>query len=105
MADLQQTIEELAATVTGYIKDAATLTVKTTSVAEDGSQTAVATTVLRLDGDAEHQVPVRTENGRRVVETDLLELHERSVKAATDYRAQLLGSFIAALGTLTRPGS
>ena len=108
MADVQQTINDLAMTVKKYVEDAATLTVTTSGVRSVNGQEAkqvIAKTVLSLDGDATYDIPIREDGGRLVPETDLLELHERSVKAATDYRAQLLGSFVQALGTLIRPNS
>ena len=107
MADVQQTIGDLAVTVKKYIEDAATLTVTTSGIQTvNGQETKhlIAKTVLSLDGDATYDIPVRDEGGKLVPDSDLLDLHEKSVKAATDYRAQLLGSFIQAIGTLIRPG-
>ena len=60
----------------------------------------VARTTLRLDGDSDAIVPVRESaegTNRFEIDATLLDLHERNVAAATEYRARVLQALIAAL--------
>lgn len=58
----------------------------------------VAATIIRFDGDCREIIPMRVVDGQPEIDTALLELHERSVARAIEYRARIL----AALGELVQ---
>jgi hypothetical protein len=106
-SDFDNALRTAAGKIAAYVEDAATMTVITqyVTIAANGdadftTARPVARTILRLDGDSEAIVPVReTEAGSGRFEPDatLLDLHERNVAAATEYRSRVLQSLIAAL--------
>ena len=105
--EVESALRNAAARIAAYVEDAATMIVVTqyVQVGADGNAdfaTAkpVARTVVRLDGDSEAVVPVREAeagSGRFELDADLFSLHERNVAAATEYRARILQSLVAAL--------
>lgn len=109
-SDLETSINEVVNKIAGYIEDATRLSVSTFGMDLDPAQPAttftparaIAQTTLALDGDTQVILPVtRTESGL-VVDAALFDLHERNVKAATDYRAQLLGALVGALQSFVK---
>lgn len=65
----------------------------------------IAKTILRLDGDTEVILPMREtgpESGRLEIDATLLDLHERNVAAATEYRARILNALVQALPSRLR---
>jgi hypothetical protein len=110
--EVEQAVRAVANKIAQYIADAGTMTVTTQYVLTQPSgdidfATAkpVARTTVRLDGDSEAIVPLREVEGvtnRLEVNTELMELHERNVAAATEYRARVLQALIEALPSRLR---
>jgi hypothetical protein len=108
--DLENSIRSAAEKIASYIEDVATMTVETSYVKVDdkgvidfSQAKPVARTVVKLDGDSEAIVPIRTsETGAMVVDTDLLELHHRNVSTTIEYRAQLLSALIGMLKSFSK---
>jgi hypothetical protein len=93
---------EIAGLPAGAPADAATVDRSNGGPAVAGSHRA-AMTVIKLDGDCLFEVPVRKVEGtpdRLEFDQALLDLHERNVAAATEYRARILNALIGALGAL-----
>jgi hypothetical protein len=105
--ELESTLRSVATKIAEYVEDAATMTVITQFVSvgaagEIDFTTAkpVAKTVVRLDGDTEIILPMREAeagSGRQEIDATLMDLHERNVAAATEYRARILNALIQAL--------
>ena len=110
--ELESALRTAAMKISKYVEDAATMTVITqfVSVGEAGSidfTTAkpVAKTVVRLDGDSEIILPMReveAGSGRLEVDAALMDIHERNVAAATEYRARILQALIQTLPSRLR---
>jgi hypothetical protein len=114
---LESTIRNAAAKITKYVEDAgelrvetrysliapgasATLNIEPNAEVDYKSYNLVALTVTKMDGDCQAVIPVReTEpnSGRLEPDAALLELHERNVKAAIEYRARVLNALVGAL--------
>ena len=63
----------------------------------------VARTVIKLDGDCDVILPMRqTQNGGFEVDAALLELHQRNVPTAMEYREHILHALLSALQALGR---
>ena len=103
-------LRNAAAKIAQYVEDVATMTVETryVQVSADGpvdfSQARpVAQTVLKLDGDTTATIPLyQMEAGRFEVATGLLDLHQRNVDTAIEYRARILHALLNALQALGR---
>ena len=110
--ELESALRTAAMKIVEYVEDAATMTVITqfVSVGEAGSvdfNTAkpVAKTIVRLDGDSEVILPMReaeTGSGRMEIDAALMDVHERNVAAATEYRARILQALIQTLPSRLR---
>jgi hypothetical protein len=123
-AEIQETLKEVAAQIKKLVENAATITVETwyvdiekdeVSIVEEsaeGKKTQkaqwrekahpIAMTEVQFDGDSVAVVPLRkTEDGAFELDKELLELHERNVKAATDYRTGILNSVVGFLREAT----
>lgn len=110
--EIDSAIRSAATKIASYVEDAATMTVVTqyVTVATNGDidfSTAkpVARTIVRLDGDSEVVLPLReveAGSGRLEIDAGLMDLHERNVAAATEYRARILQALIGALPSRAR---
>jgi hypothetical protein len=106
--DLESSIRSAAEKVVGYIDDIATMTVETKYVkvgvngdVDFATAKPAARTVVKIDGDSEAVLPVHvSDTGVMTVDKDLLDLHERNVATAIDYRARLLDAMIGMLKTV-----
>jgi hypothetical protein len=104
--EIGNAVRKAAQTLERLLEDAATLTVTTNytivgaDVAQGGQAVGAAKTVVHLDGDWQADVPVRVvEGGRLEREEFLLDFHQENVRAATEYRAKIVGVLIEALRT------
>lgn len=104
-ADPDGALQSIMTRIAQYIEDAAELRVETRclELSADGpvdftAARPVAQTVVKLDADSIAVVPVRR-TGPDTVEPDvtLLELHQRSVQIATEYRSCILSALLDAL--------
>ncbi len=106
--ELDSSLRDAAAKIVGYIERAAELAVETryVQVRGDGAAASLdfdaarpaARTVISLDGDCRAVVPLReTAAGALAIDADLLELHQRNVTAAIEYRARILSALLDAL--------
>ena len=110
--EVKETMKEVAAKIKQFVDNAATMTVETwyVEISKDKIQVQdnkaqwrtnahpVAMTEVKLDGDSVSVVPMRKNaEGAFELDTELLELHERNVKTATDYRAGILNSLVSIL--------
>jgi hypothetical protein len=106
--ELENSIRSVAEKVAGYVGSIATMTVETkyVKIGVDGdvdftAAKPVARTSVKIDGDCEAILPVRvSDTGALTVEADLLDLHQRNVTTAIEYRARLLEALIGMLKTL-----
>ena len=65
----------------------------------------VARTEIKLDGDSEAVLPMRTnETGALEVDITLFELHQQNVATAIDYRARILNALLSTLVSQRRSG-
>jgi hypothetical protein len=63
----------------------------------------IACIVIKLDGDREAILPMRqTQNGGLKVDAALLDLHQRNVTTAMEYRERILHALLSAFQTLAR---
>jgi len=107
-AEIQETLKQAAEKIGGFAANAATMTVETwyieigvDEVPIDDKGEAdfrkhahpIAMTEVRLDGDCIAVLPMRKgEGGAFEVDDELMDLHERNVKVAADYRASILNA-------------
>jgi hypothetical protein len=99
--EVKEALRAAADTISKYVRDMATLTVVTQTM-EVGSGQAVdaARSEIKLDGDNSTTIPVtKSATGKLEVDTVLYDLHMQNVKAAIDYRAQLMISMLRILRT------
>ncbi len=98
-------LRNAASSVAKYVQDAASMLVETKyveigkggDVDFEGAKP-VARTEIKLDGDSEAVLPMRTnDSGTLEVDITLFELHQQNVATAIEYRARILD---ALLGTL-----
>jgi hypothetical protein len=102
--DVENALKAVAAQISAYVRDVATLSVETKYLevgtpagAASAPQTA-AKTVIKLDGDSETIVPLQASStGQLEVDTALFDIHQRNVNAAIDYRARMLAALLEAL--------
>ena len=97
--DLRDAAKAAADVVVRYVKDAATLTVKTQLQQVGGAApVAAAETTLRLDGDSTSILPARLgESGNLEVDPAVHELHMQAVNSAIEYRARILQAMFSLL--------
>jgi len=105
--EIDNALRTAAGKIAEYVEDAATMTVITqyvtvspTGDTDFGTAKPVARSIVKLDGDTEVIMPLREAmagSGRLEVDASLMELHERNVSAATEYRARILQALVAAL--------
>ena len=107
-SELEKSLKSAAEKIAQYIDDAATLTVETRAIeigAAGGAQfdqaRPVARSIIRMDGDSEMVVPIRSSDkpGQMEVDTALYDLHQRNVATAIEYRARILSALLDALKT------
>jgi hypothetical protein len=100
--ELETALKNVASKIAQYVQDAAELSVETKSV-EVGANTnfadarPVARTIIKLDGDCEAVVPIRSAAEGQAADTALFDLHQRNVTVAIEYRAKLLNAMLGAL--------
>jgi len=107
---LENAARNAAVKISQYVKDIAEMKVETLYVqigpdgAVDFSQAKpVAQTIISLDGDSKVVVPLRQlETSRFEVDTDLLDLHQRNVNTAIEYRARIVEALLSALQSLSK---
>jgi hypothetical protein len=100
--ELETALKNVASKISQYVQDAAELSVETKSVEVGGDVNfaearPVARTIIKLDGDCEAVVPIRSAAEGQVVDTALFDLHQRNVTVAIEYRAKLLNAMLGAL--------
>ena len=110
--ELETALRTAASKIAAYVEDAATMTVITEFVSvgaagelDFSTAKPVAKTILSLDGDTQIILPMReTEpgSGRLEIDATLIDLHERNVAAATEYRARILNALVQALPSRIR---
>ena len=101
-SELENALKSVAAQVSAYVKDVATLTVETkyAVVGAGGADEvhAIAKSVIKLDGDSETMVPMRPGGaGQLEVDTALFDVHQRNVNTAIEYRARIIASLLDGL--------
>jgi hypothetical protein len=118
MANVEQTLKDIATKVASYVENAAELRVETRyrTVGEAGRQALdlaadtpaaalvrirseselLAASILQLDGDSVLVLPMQKtgDAGTLTLDAELLAAHERNVLAAQEYRARILSSLI-----------
>ncbi len=105
-------LRNAASSVAKYVQDAASMQVETkyVEIGEGGdidfsSAKPVARTDIKLDGDSEAVLPMRTnESGALEVDFTLFELHQQNVATAIDYRARILNALLSTLVSQRRSG-
>jgi hypothetical protein len=111
MADeLEAAMARVAERIGKFAEDLSTLTVETkyVVVARDGDADftqakPIAKTEMTLDGDANAILPLRNASeGQLELDNALLELHQRNVSAAIEYRARILNALVETLRSLQR---
>lgn len=104
--DLENSVRSAAETVAAYVKDAAMMKVETKYIEVGGGASEArlaASTVIRLDGDSETVLPMRTgASGSLEVDAALLDIHERNVAAAIEYRSKMTTALLNLLQTRGR---
>ncbi len=102
--ELENSIKMVADCIARYVQDVATLTVETRYVEiGNGGATAqegrpAARTVIKLDADSSNVVPLKkSEGGTLEIDTALLQIHDRNVASAIDYRARMLSALLGIL--------
>lgn len=105
-ADIEGAVRTAAQKLEKLLGDAAKLTVTTNYVvvgadpaAAGANQPALAAkTEIALDGDWTAAMPVQQGEGGRLEREDFLfDFHQENVRAATEYRARIIGTLIEAL--------
>lgn len=103
--DLETNIRTALEKLAKALADAAEVTIETRykvvadlqnpGALEKSNTILVARTVIQLDGDQEAIIPVTaTETGSIVIEDMLLDLHQRNVQAAIEYRKEALNTLV-----------
>jgi hypothetical protein len=108
--DLETSIRAAAEKAAAYVDNIATMTVETryVKIGADGDADftqakPLARTVVKLDGDSEAILPMRaSETGALAVDADLLDLHQRNVSTAIEYRARLLDALTGMLKSFVK---
>ncbi len=114
--DIQEILKDTVDKIKQLVADASTMTVETwyieigvDQVPVDSKGRAnfrqnahpVAMSELRFDGDSVAILPMRNEGGVLVVDEQMRVMHERNLRAATEYRTGILN---AAVGILKETG-
>ena len=103
--ELENSIRNAAAKIAEYVDDVTTMTVQTAYVqvgsggeVDFSHARPVARTTIKMDGDSEVIIPMRqTQTGGFEVDAGLLDLHQRHVTTAIEYRARILNALLAIL--------
>lgn len=107
--EIETALRNTATRIAKYVEDVATITVETKFL-ELGSNEEVnfeaakpgLRTILRLDGDSEAIVPMqRGERGNLEANTDLIDIHQRNLDSAIEYRARMMGALLETLRAYT----
>src|ERR687885_592579 len=110
--EVENAIRSAAEQIVKYVEDVGTLQVQTgyvavgTNVSGDitfDTARPIASTIIRFDGDCKAVITMR-DAGNGVLEVDnaLLELHQRNVDAAIEYRARIVNALITAIQSRTK---
>ena len=110
--EVTNSLRTAAERIVQYIEDAVELKVQTgyVSMGTDLSgdvtfDTAkpIAITVIKLNGDSRAAIPVReNSDGELEIDTALLELHQRNLDSAIEYRDRILHALFGLLQSLRR---
>ncbi len=100
--EIETAVKNTATTVAKYVNDVATLVVETNYVeVKVGSETKfdaaspAARTIIRINGNSETVVPMRSgDGGLQGVDSELFAMHQQNVQAAIDYRAKILSALL-----------
>jgi hypothetical protein len=99
--ELKEALKNAADKIAKYVEDAATMTVETRYVeigAKADATKMAARTIIKLDGDSETILPMKTgPDGALVVDTVINEMHQENVQAAIDYRTEMLERLLSVL--------
>lgn len=98
--ELSDALKTAGAQITKYIKDAAEMKVQTyyTRTDEPDSKPILgAQTIIRLDGDCQTLVPTSKRENGLALEASIFDVHEANVKAAIEYRAKMMHTFVELL--------
>ncbi len=98
--ELSETLKNAGTQITQYIKDASELKVQTfyKNIDEPHTEPILgAQTIIRLDGDCQTYVPTSKSQQGLTVESAIFNVHDANVKAAIEYRAKLMHTFIELL--------
>ncbi|NJM07922.1 hypothetical protein HC891_19620 [Candidatus Gracilibacteria bacterium] len=102
--DLENSIRSAAEKAARYVENAAQLRVETRyvdvvkgDVADFAAARPAAKTEINLDGDSFAVIPVRLVDDGMEADRTLLEIHDRNVQTAIEYRARILSSLIGLL--------
>lgn len=103
--DTDNPIRSAVAQIAEYVKDVATMTVRTEYTRVDAAEQTnfdqakpAALTEIKLDGDSRSVIPVReVAAGRVEIDTALLEVHRQNVATAIEYRARIMESLLGLL--------
>ena len=107
--EIETALRSTATKIAQYVEDVATLTVETKylDLSDGGEANFEAAkpglrTIIRLDGDCEAIAPMqRGQGGNLESNTDLIELHQRNLNSAIEYRARIMGALLEALRSYT----
>lgn len=100
--EIEIAVKNTATTVAKYVNDVATLTVETSFVevkvggeVKFDSASPAARTIIRLNGNSETIVPMRSgDGGLQGVDSELFAMHQQNVQAAIEYRAKILNALL-----------
>ncbi len=108
-SELETSIRNAALKLAKALEDASEITVETYYVevgadaANLGDGKLAARSVIALDGDSKIVIPLRTAGaGELTIDTEILDLHQKNVTTAIEYRARVLN---ALLGLLPQRGA
>lgn len=102
--ETESLVKNTLAKVADYVRDVATMTVKTEYTHVGGDEAAnfdqaipAALTVIKLDGDCRAVIPMReATDGRLEINAEILNVHRQNVATAIEYRARILDSLLGA---------
>lgn len=102
--EMSNALKTAAEKIVSYVNNVSTMTVETRFVelnsgaADFSTAQPAACTVIRLDGDCSAVLPMRrTESGTLEVDTSLVEMHQRNVQTAIEYRQKMMQALLEAI--------
>lgn len=109
-SDLENSIREAGQKLADALKNASEIKVETLWVAVSADGPAdfsgarpVAQTIIELDGDSRTTLPMHpADTGVPNLDERLLDIHQRSVSAAIEYRANILNALLSTLQSRSR---